>query len=519
MVKKILTVTRKNFQIFLNSKASSIMLILGPIILICLIGFALQNTSLKNIKAGVYDNNSGNFSSEFIQTLKSESFNVTLEKNLENCKQDVIDGANDVCIVISKSLLAGSYYQYNLNLYVDLSKQRTVWQIIGNLQGITSRESYNERQLIANDLKNQLSSVSSELDNEESKINNAITDLSYAQNTLSGAISNQNDAINTLQSSQSSIDSIRQNLIDIQNSNSVPPQYSSELTNAIIQIGEMDSNMQQIQNSINAANYNSIQSEINSLNTELYNARDSIDQMKNDLNQIEGVNINGISEPVTLSYESVTNSGTGTIQKELGTIDYIFPSFLLFFILFGATVFAAISRFRERKSDAYVRNILSKAGGVDFIASEFISNLIIVSIQVGIIVYIASFFLNLSVFQNPISLIIILLLSISIFVLIGILIGSALNSQESIIIGAVSVSVLFFIFSSIIVPVETLPSPFSTIVSLLPLTLLEAKLRTVLIFGINVGFSIKETLALVGSFVLTIVLIIIFYLENKHKEV
>ena len=519
MVKKIPTLIKKNFQIFLNSKTSSIMLILGPIILICLIGFALQNTSLKNVKAGVYNNNSGNFSEVIINRLNAESFNVTIEKNINSCRQSVIDGTNDVCIVISKSYLTGDYFQYHLNLYVDLSEQRTVWNIIGDLQGITEQESSSERQSIAGDVKSNLESVSSKLSDEKSKINDAINEVNFAESLLSSSISQQNNAIGMIENSKTSMNEIQSTLLEIKNSNSVPEQYSSDLQNSLNQVNLVNSNLNQIENQINSQNYKTLQSELNSLHSELYEARDSISQIQDNINQIEGVDINGVSEPVTLSYQSVTDSGSGKIEKQLGMIDYLFPTFLLFFILFGATIFSSINRFVERKSGAYIRNILSKAKGTEFILSEFVLNLVIVSVQVAIIVYLASFFLNLSVFQNLLSLATVLIISISIFVLLGIAIGSALSSQESIIIGAVSISVLFFIFTSIIVPIETLPSSIASIVSLLPLTLLEAKLRTVLIFGANLNFSFKEGLSLVSSFFITIGLTIIFYFKNKHKEI
>lgn len=519
MVRRIPPIVRKNSQIFLNSKASSIMLVVGPIILICLIGFALQNTSLKNVKAGVYENQSSGFSNILVQKLKDKSFNVSIENNLQKCENEVVQGTKDVCISVSKTPLTAGYYKYNLNSYVDLSKQRTVWQIIGALQGIASEASSNERQSIAKDMKAELESVSSQLSDEEAKIDLAISDVDYAQTLLSESASQQNSARNLIGNSESEISSVLSTLQEIESSNSVPQQYSLDLSNSISAINQVNSNLQTVQSNLNSQNYNSIQNQINLLSSELYTARDSIQQVQNNINQIENVNINGVSEPVTLSYQSVTNSGSGTVKKDLQMIDYLFPTFLLFFILFGATIFSSISRFRERKSGAYIRNILSKAKGPEFVFGDFLLSLAIVAIQVVIITYIASFFLNISIFQNILSLIITLLLAISIFVLVGIVIGSALNSQESIVIGAVSISVLFFIFTSIIVPVETLPPAFASIVSILPLTLLEAKLRAILIFGINLHFSLKQALSIAGSYVVTIGLTAIFYIKNKRKEV
>lgn len=519
MVKNIFSILRKNFQILLNLKISSAMLIFGPIILIFLIGFALQNTSIQNIKAGVYDGGAGAFSQKFIQKLSERSFQPLEEKTLQDCKQEVIDRTKDVCIVLSKTPLSEGYSKYKIKLFVDMSKQRTVWQIIGKLQGITAKESSTEKQTIANDLKKELNSISEKLNSEENKITTVISDLENLERLISTSSKEKDHALSLIERSQESIALTQETLVELQNSGVIPPEYSSDVYNSLNEINGINSDLQGISAALNSQEFSNVRTKISNLKDELYDARTTIRDMENNINKIRDFNVNSISEPVTLSYESITNSDSGTIKKDLGLIDYIFPSFLLFFILFATVIFSSINRYKERKSGAYIRNILSKAKGVEFILGEFFTNAILISIQVVIIIYIASFFLNLSVFQNLLSLSLILLASISIFNLIGIVIGNALNTQESIILGGVSISILFFIFSSIIVPVETLPNTFASIVSLLPLTLIESKLRAILFFGTNLKFNLEEGFSLLGSFIIAIGLTILFYIKNKNKEI
>ncbi len=102
---KTFSILKKNFQIAFNSKTSSFILILGPIILIGLIGFALQDTSLKNARAGVFINDQDTFSNSFIQRLTERNFQVFLMNSLEDCRKQVVTGTNHVCIELKKETL------------------------------------------------------------------------------------------------------------------------------------------------------------------------------------------------------------------------------------------------------------------------------------------------------------------------------------------------------------------------------------------------------------------------------
>jgi ABC-type uncharacterized transport system permease subunit len=112
-----------------------------------------------------------------------------------------------------------------------------------------------------------------------------------------------------------------------------------------------------------------------------------------------------------------------------------------------------------------------------------------------------------------------LILSISSFVIIGVLLGFIFNSQESSLIGAVSISLLFFMFSSLISPLQTLPKAISKIVSLTPYSIFEAESRSLFIFESQISFSIIQLISLLSFFILCFILIAIFYRNSREKEI
>ncbi len=402
---------------------------------------------------------------------------------------------------------------------MDFSKPRIVWQIIGSIQEIVEQESSSARQTIASDLKGESLTLSAKLIEEEDKINYILNNIEIAQNQLLQVENKKQGSLDYITATKTNIQTINQSLTTLLNSNQIPAEYLNQINNAVSEVNTIQSDLNLLESSINENSPQNSRLKLNQVENDLEETKNSITNIRDNLNNLNNADINKISEPITLSYQSILDSESKEIENKLNNLDYIFPSFLMFFLVFGSIIFAAILRIRERTSNAYIRNILSKAKGHDFILSEFITTSILLIIQIGIILLIASYFLNLSLITELIPTSILILIAITIFTLIGTTIGQLIDSQESLFIATVSLSILFFIFSSIIIPVETLPQPFSTGAGLLPLTLFETKIRASIIFSQGLNFSLKEIIAALAWIIIPITLIAISYTCKKRKEI
>ncbi len=290
--------------------------------------------------------------------------------------------------------------------------------------------------------------------------------------------------------------------------------YASTLTTTINNLNSSNEKLNNIEENQASS------SEISNIENNIQNTKSSVTILKQEINKLKEVDADRLTDPIILSYYSASDDQSeGSVNKRLESLDYLFPSFLIFFLLFDSLIFSTLVTIKERTSNSYIRNVTSKNNGLTFIIGNILTALFLITIQTVIILLVASFFLNLDILSNVYSLIPIILISILIFSLIGAILGYLFNSYETAIISAISISLLFFIFSSIISPVETLPGILSEVIKLSPLTLLETKLRIILVFDSFFGFDLVEALALGLVFLVSSVLIGVFYKKNKEKEI
>jgi ABC-type multidrug transport system permease subunit len=515
-----LTIVKKNLETLFNSKLSSLILILGPVLLIVIVGVALQDSSIKNIKAGLYSEENDSFVESFSENLRSKSFIIHRESSLEECKTNVIEGKTHVCIEIKKrEENIKDYYTYDVTLYVDFSKQRIVWRIIGSVQGIVEQESYKTRQVMVEDIKTKAKRIALEVQEKEDLLTTIIINIEDVEGQITNVIKKEADATRSIREIRNNISSIKIKLQFL--SDMWGEEYFNSISNNVTQnIYQIDQKLGEIHMSLDS-NQPLLDSKtkLGYAKNHLVSTRDALSEIRIDLENLEAIETERITDPIVLTYRSTTHEQGGEIQKNLEFLDYLFPSFLIFFILFTSIITSAIITIRERSSDAYIRNIASKRNGINFVLSIFITCFVIIAIQTTIILLLARYFLNVDPLINLIQLIYVLIIAISIFTLIGIALGYVFNSYESTIVGAISLVLLFFIFSSTITPAETLTKTLSEIANLLPLTLLETKIRLVMIFSSTLKIFQNELISLAATLFITSMIIFVFYHFNKEKEI
>ena len=528
---KIFVLIKKNFRLLLNAKFNSLVFIFAPLILIFVLCFALSNTSITNVTCSIYiseDINQGDsFISSLVEKLNDHSFSVNTKDSLYDCKKDVIDGISQVCIEVLKDEFdsGGGFdadYSYILNLYVDFSQQRTVWNIIGTIQWIAEQESDEIRHETIVDLKEELSDadvsinqIKTNLDSSEEYISKIKANINFLENQQTGIDSKINEL-------SLNINSIKNNLDLINSAGILVPPYGDYLASSQQILDEMSSDVTSI-GTYNSGMKNSLETlkdYVSVLEDNLDNIRDSFDDLENTIGNLEESDLDKIVNPISVKYTSVVDEKeSGEVKNDLQDLDYLFPNFIMFFILFSSIIYGSVNVIKERQSNSYIRNISSKVKGFGFVFSSFFTSLIIVLIQICVMLFVSNYFLNISLFSNVYSLALFLILSISSFVILGVLIGFIFNSQESSIIGAIFFSLLFFMFSSLISPLQTLPKTISNIVSLTPYSILEAESRSIFIFESQIGLSITQIIALVAFFILCFILIAVFYRKSKEKEI
>jgi len=511
MIKKVLNVISRNLKGYSNSKVSSLVIIIGPLILIVVIGALLQNASLKNIEAGVFFSGEGQFKDNFMNRLNERSFITTTESSLEECKEKVIKEINHVCIHLIKSdndIESYSPYEtYDIDIYVDFSKQRIVWSIIGAVQRTVEVESDSIRNALINDIKSSSNNLNSRLADIDEQLYTASLLIDSLKSETTIAKNDLNNVIVSLSASQAILE-------NIQNSGVLSEPYSTQLSQVIQNLDSSNEKLNDVNGTI------ILSGELNNIGDNIQNARNSVSSFRGELNKLQIINNERLIDPIVLSYYSASDeSNKGLINEELGQLDYIFPSFLIFFLLFDSLLLSTTMVIKERKSNSYIRNRISVNNGFIFILGNLLTVFIIVLIQTTVITLVGNLFLGINIFDSIYPLLTVSLVAILIFSLIGIAFGYIFNSYESSITAAASISLLFFLFSSSIIPSETLPSIFSDIIKKSPLTLLETKMRTSLIFNSILKFNLLEVLSLGAVFIMSCLATLIAYKKSKEQEI
>jgi len=523
---KIIPIIKRNFQTMINSKLSAIIIILGPILLILITGSALKDNNLRNVEAQIYIKEPGQFTNNLIKKLNARSFNLIEATSIEECKSAVLNSNAQACIEVIKvsglNLSVKDYgeYNYDVKLYVDFSKQRTVWGVIATVQGVVDEESEKIRESHLSNLRDNLDLLIKSINDNKHHISNAKDTITILEEDFDHYNSELQDAKIGLREIKNLIQSLKLNTLNIKNlgivDNSILNSIDSNLALIEAKTDETDEKLSRV------INQNLFRTYTSKLKENLNEIDEAVSEVTEKLHEVRYSNLKRISDPILLTYSSVSsqvNESEGIVEERLGFLDYLFPSFIMFFILFAGLVFSTSITIKERASGAYIRNITSKANGFTFILGSFITSAILLVIQVGVILTIAAYFLNLSILSNLSSIIIITSLAVAFFILIGITLGYLFNSQESAIISSISLALLFLIFTPIITPVETLPIGFAKIVGLSPLVILEGHLRLSTIFNIPLKFAYSEIISLVITALVILSILFILYKKSKRKEI
>ena len=528
---KLLSIIKKNFLIIVSSKVSLILLLLGPVLLMLLVGIGLSDSGLRNVPAVVYSESQTPFVDSFIEAMRIYSFIPEFSGSLQECIEMVRTGKRSVCIELDKNEVnvppgLGVSRQdienvgigYSVRVHADFSKPRVVWGIIAKVERVVNLFSEKVRSFSEEKFREKTGRFSREIEN-----------LPRILDDVEGAISSARFAASQIRVKIPSSESVDRLLEEINYleyqvrvlSSLLGGNYSSEIQDILTSINTLAS----LADKATVADPDSIISSLKKIDRELLSAKRDVKNVKRKLSSLERdskdiskLKWEYVANPIPMSYRELSGKQVQESGQQLGFFDYLFPSFVSFFILLISIFLSTIMIVKDRNSNAHVRNVLSKAPRFSFILAGYLTSLIIISVQVILLLLVANIFLNIPILSSPLNVFATLFLSISIFILIGMLIAYLVSSSEMAMILAISISLIMIVFSSLITPRETLPEFLKTIVSNTPLVISESLLRKTLIFETGITKSASQIGILTAIFVLVFVLILFASKRVRKKE-
>ena len=470
---------KKDFKLILRSKSSSLIVVLGPLLLILLVGAAFNTSNLSGIIVGAYSGSYSALTDSILDEIKEKQFNVVKYDSSDNCVNDLKNGQIHVCAVFPADLKVGAADK--IKFYVDSSRINLVYTIIDSVStGIGTKSEELSLQLTKNILDT--------LDETKSEIlakQDVVSGLSTSNQELSkksGDIIGQLTSLD-LAYEDTGLSAIKAEVEKIEESNNFSTDLFDDLYKLINQGKNATKNIQDKLSSasliISGTNedLSAIQGNLGSDLDNLRNVETSFRQITQSINNLEITSAEKIVSPINMEIESVVAS-----KKHL---NYLFPTLIVLVIMFIAVLLSSNLVVWEKTSSAYFRNFITPAKDWLFVLGEYLTNLVIVALQMLIIFIVAMIFFK-EIFAA--STVLVLFLIASLFILLGMLIGYIFKSEETSSLGAISVASILLFFSNTILPIESLPSFIKKIADYNPFVLSENALKEVVLFGI----SLKE---------------------------
>ncbi|MBN2881045.1 ABC transporter permease [Candidatus Woesearchaeota archaeon] len=552
---KLFKVIQKNFKLLFRSKFTSFLFLFGPLIVIMLVGFAFNNFGQYKILVGTYSDEYSTLAKDYVVELSASNFRITKYSSEEECVNEIKYGGVHTCLVFPRNfdVLTGNS---TLKFYVDPSNSNLVWMvvdevskkiktssskvqlnitqdIIGRVEASSTMASDVSALLVqistnndavstgivqssnlANDLDlgvddvpkaSSISTIttSSNLDDLLEKALDSVTETedlvdSIKDSTTWDTIANKTELTSILNSAESSAATLR---------TSINTKYNGtrdSLVGITQSLYSLDSDLDQIENLLSSVqetredllvSLGKIKSDVASIKSDLTLAIDKVSLIKSTLSGMSVKDAGSIVTPITTEVIEITN------DDEESHVNFFFPALIILMIMFVGLLLSALNIVMEKNSRAYFRNFITPTGDSLFLFSGFFTNFIILSVELLIILSVTYLAFDSTILENIGITILVLVMTSTFFIILGMIIGYLFKSEEAAILGTISLSCIFFFISNLILPLDALPDEIKFLVGFNPFIIANNLLRRSLLF--NTGFLVMyEDLLLFGLYIL-----------------
>jgi ABC-type multidrug transport system permease subunit len=540
-------VIKKNILLLLRSNISTLVLILGPLLIIMLVGLSFS-TSSYNLKMGVYSERYSDMSTSFVEKLRTEGYGMVKFNDEKSCIESVKFGNTHACIIFPPDMVISNDLSSVVKFHVDQSKINLVYLVMSSLESSMGEKSTEISMELTNkivvSLKNTKDALQKTLPsiveikdkndkNKEGMQNsvNALEDLDLELVQVNGLDSSFNkikeDADNLLLDSAdligeslnyvdrldtlvtgngtaylSSLETRLKNLnktisdnhnLTIEDLNDAAAELNSTLNDLSSKLQEAKNVDSQVIQALKVMTENSNAIKIKALDIE-----DSLKAVVADIDSIQITNIENIVNPIKTEIIPIVNTQSN--------LSFLFPSLVVILIMFLGLFLPSTLIIMEKNSKAFFRVFTTPTKNRLFIAATYLTGIILITFQVAIILVISHFYFKLGLGSPIIYLVLFVIMSF--FVLSGMLIGNLFNTEEMAMLASVSIGILFLLISGIIFPLESMPAYIAEKAKFNPLVISSQMFKESLYFQATLT-SLKEPLAYLLLFSLLALLMIV----------
>ncbi|MEM2121680.1 MAG: ABC transporter permease [Candidatus Woesearchaeota archaeon] len=564
---KLFQIIKKNIRILVKSKSTIITMLLGPLLVMFLLGLAFDHANIYRISIGVFSQEKNNLTESFIKKLETR-FKVIEYQNQESCVESIKLETINTCIIFPENMSIEENKTNDIQFYVDYSKVNLVWmirdvilssleerseeitedltkQLIQKIENIEKEVKEKQPVLIemttlntilsenVKDMQSRLNSLdvsfnpnsfrANEIKDQISKLRylsfQTIDLCNYSLNQIKSSVSNSNlssaektQITNLILDTQKDLNNIKNNIKNIYND-----QNSGELniliSNLITKISEVEKKFETINKTLNnvSKSLDYSKSKLGESLLGIIKLQEGFNRINKEISGIEIRSAEKIVRPITITIKPISYKKTH--------LNFLFPTLITIVLMFVSILLSSLMVVIEKNSPAYFRNYISPTHQSLFSIATLVTTIIVVIPQFLILFGIAMLYVKTEIIGSFWSSLIIALLSTITFALIGMLISQFFRREETTITAALIVSTLFLFLSNTIMPIESMNLTLAKIANYSPFVISEFLFRHSLIFQTKLSSVILQ-IELLCAYIFVLLLLVLSkdFVRKSHKR-
>lgn len=564
---EITEIIKKNFRNLLRAKIGSLIIILGPLLIILLAGLAFDNSNTYAVKIGYTSSSPG---AEPLIAQLSTQFRVTSYATSDTCIDAVRSGTINTCLVFSPNFTVAQQGNNELQFYVDYSRLNLVYSVADLLgQEIGSRTqnaSYNltsqlvsaldytqqrigdQRELItklttenelvlknSQELIAELGDIDLNFNTTGFPVDELAASNTQVKQWVDTALTLGTDGLNKATSYidaayslaggsgneelqktfQKTVDDINKLKADMATTKTVTLESFERFSLAIDDINAAIAITRERLSEADTSRELGIRvlDAITSLLDKSVLSIIHVQQILNDVD--ERINSIAIRDPEAVSQPIVTT--IKPIAQQTTHLNYLFPVLIVLIVMFTALLIAPTLILLEKNSAAHFRTFLTPVKDTSHIIATFATSLLILLVQILVILAITNAFFSAHVTSSIFSSLLLLILGSCVFIFIGMIIGYIFHTEETATLAGISIGSLLLFLSDVIIPLESMPLLFEQLSSFNPYVIISNALRQIMLYDASLIGVFSYILLLVAYIVVFATIAIGTYLLTREQ--
>ncbi len=512
LVSTLFGIIIKNLKLITRSKSSALLVLLGPLLVMFLVGTSFNSSSINDIKIGTFSNSYSELTDTLLNDLTAKQFKVIKYDQNKDCIESLKNGNIHVCAIIPDNLVIG--HTDEIEFFVDQSRINIVWLIIDTLSSRVSTKSSEVSLELTTQILDTIADANSKL------ADNQLTITQTKEST--GVQKEKVQQLSTLISGMNldfSASNLRLGLINskLQESVSSKGLNQSEFQSVFDAINLAKNASQAAEQQIADANINKIKSltEITNVDSQLTTMIDNVNALDSTIASIKTKIDNIKIKDPSVVVSPIKTKITPVIPKNTH-LNFLFPTLITLVIMFISLLLSSTLVIRERTSSAYFRNVISPTHDFWFIVGDYIANMFIILLQIIIIFIVGAFYFNnTNIWLTFANTFLVAVMVASVFIFLGMMIGYIFNSEETSTLATIFLGCLFLLFSSTILPLETLPLFIKELANFNPFVISDVIFKQLIVFNESI-FQVGKEVMILALYV--VILFIFVYAARQYSK-